>query len=200
MIDTVASFLSNTISNTWEPIPELQRSDADVLIWFILQNNIAFVEPNHDPVFSALKPMDQKVITPEGKPATITYYSPSEPLTVMACTQQYQWCQPGEGNLCTAWNGSSAVDISSLSYSDLQVNLTKHVFYGTASAKMHLATIALGNEALLASTASGYGQAGSRLNDNQWIRELDHLTSIFWNTVQLTLSQAVIGSGVSERD
>ena len=44
------------VSGTWSPISQLDRTDADVLIWFLLQNDLNFVAPSNDPLFGAKVP------------------------------------------------------------------------------------------------------------------------------------------------
>jgi hypothetical protein len=200
MMDVEAAMAASNLTSTWAPIPQMQRDDADVTIWFIMHGGIAFVEPNNDPIFSANIQMPKKVITPAGGIESINYYIPAEPLTVMSCATQYQWCQPRSSNVCTPWSASGTANISSLGFNDRQLNITQYVARAMSGNRLSSITISLGNAGLLASGATGYGQAGSRLYDDQWIRELDHWSSIYWSSVQLTLSRSAVGSGVAARD
>jgi hypothetical protein len=40
-------------SSAWEPIPEFSRSDADISLFFLAPNNVFYIYPNSDPMFSA---------------------------------------------------------------------------------------------------------------------------------------------------
>lgn len=39
--------------NTFRPIPQLNTTDADVILFFIAQNSLTFTQPSKDPVFGA---------------------------------------------------------------------------------------------------------------------------------------------------
>ena len=86
----MANDQSGTLPST---IPQLNRTDADVLLLFLVNWTPTFVQPVHDPWFQALVPSEQPL---EGGAETgvfkVEYYTPSEPVTVLGCSQQMQWC------------------------------------------------------------------------------------------------------------
>lgn len=72
----------------WKPIPELNRTDADIVIMFLAQNNVAYAEPVDDPMFSAHRALGF------GQVSSLTYYQADWFVNVMACTDQFQYCNP----------------------------------------------------------------------------------------------------------
>lgn len=58
--------------NTFLPIPQLNATDSDVILFFIAQNQLSFAQPNNDPVFGATIPSSIQVSNYEGVPANIS--------------------------------------------------------------------------------------------------------------------------------
>jgi hypothetical protein len=79
----------------WYPIPELNRTDGDVNIFFLHQNSLAYLEPVFDPFFSA----NGTYMLP-GLP----YARPDRVVNVMICVDQYRFCNPAN-NTCTPYDG-----------------------------------------------------------------------------------------------
>ncbi|KAJ9628419.1 hypothetical protein H2204_009256 [Knufia peltigerae] len=198
MMDVEFADATDINPGTFDPIPQLNRTDADVALWFIMQDQLAFVTRVDDPIFQADVSVVEEVITSDGDLINMTYWTPSEPLTVLGCAQQWQWCN-GEHH-CTPLAGIVDQDISSLNYSARQQSLFDRIQYTVQGANMNLMTVGLGNDALLASTASGWGMAGSSLPNDQWMREVDHWYSMFWNSVQQFTAQYSVGDGVADQD
>lgn len=90
----------------WDPISQLNRTDADVTIFFLTFNDIQFVEKNDDPIFSA-HTLDMSTLV--GVPA----YSPDHNISAMACAEQHQYCNPniaeGTKDRCTELTASELV-------------------------------------------------------------------------------------------
>ncbi|KAL6249271.1 hypothetical protein RBB50_004334 [Rhinocladiella similis] len=198
MMDVEFADATDVTVGTFNPIPQLNRTDADVAMWFIMQNALAFVTRVDDPIFQANVSSVTEVITSDGDVINMTYWTPSEPLTVLGCAQQWQWCN-GERH-CTPLAGIVDQDIDSLNYTARQQSLFERLHYTIQGANMNLMTVGLGNDALLASTASGWGMAGSSLPSDQWMREVDHWYSMFWNSVQQFTAQYSVGDGVADQD
>lgn len=70
----------------WVPIQSLNRTDADVTIFFISFNNIEFVGANDDPVFSAHINSTSTLGIPVKKP--------DQNVSALACAEQNQFCNP----------------------------------------------------------------------------------------------------------
>jgi hypothetical protein len=79
--------------NAWSPIPALNRTDADIGIVMINPNSIRFVAPNNDPVFGAR----QMASYTDSQGQTHSWYLPEYYVSIIACAEQYQICNPLNG-------------------------------------------------------------------------------------------------------
>jgi hypothetical protein len=93
----------NSSTNAWFPIPELNRTDADVTLMFVMSNSIYYDVPNTDPIFSATLVEDTLVVTSD---QNVTIYTSNSWVTVLGCVEQYQFCNPLTGN-CTPLSHST---------------------------------------------------------------------------------------------
>lgn len=64
----------------------MNRTDADVTIFFLTTNNIEFVTQNHDPIFSANRP----ALSSLGAPV----FKPDNNISILGCAEQHQYCNP----------------------------------------------------------------------------------------------------------
>jgi len=69
----------------WNPIPALNRSDAEVTLVFLVANSISYLTPVDDPFFAA-----------HYKPSNSTYYQSDNNVTVLGCIDQHEYCLPDE--------------------------------------------------------------------------------------------------------
>lgn len=75
-------YSANKLSG-WEPIPELNRTDADVTLFYLAHNSMVYLSPSNDPWIKASDPLN----------GTDSFYG--NPLTsLMGCIDQYQICDP----------------------------------------------------------------------------------------------------------
>ncbi|KAF2114997.1 hypothetical protein BDV96DRAFT_646853 [Lophiotrema nucula] len=74
-------------SNSFKPIPGMERTDADVIVDLISMNSVWFNEPVNDTLYSAHR---QYSYTYNGR--NITIYSPDQFAGVIGCAEQYQFC------------------------------------------------------------------------------------------------------------
>jgi hypothetical protein len=77
--------------------------DADVTLLMLAQNDITHLKPSYDPWIPA---------TGSGTNGSITVYFSEQDATLMACTDQYQICNPNvanKGKGCTNLTGSEGV-------------------------------------------------------------------------------------------
>jgi hypothetical protein len=91
--------------NNYVPIPALHLMDADVTLAFLSAPEIHFSNPINDPWFSARKNASD-IIERKSKDKLVAYVQ-DEPLGVMGCTQQMQYCNPSlpEANRCEPLRG-----------------------------------------------------------------------------------------------
>ena len=75
------------MTNPWVPIPDFARTDADVSVHFLSQNDVLHLAPVHDPWFSANGTYSATV---DGT----TFIASDNYVRVMACAEQYVLCNP----------------------------------------------------------------------------------------------------------
>jgi hypothetical protein len=165
--------------NNYIPIPALRLEDADVTLAFLSAPEIHFSNPINDPWFSARKNASE-IIQRESKDKFIAFVQ-DEPLGVMGCTQQMQYCNPNlpEADRCEPLRG----------FNDPRRNPRVHDLFPDES---HFATIKwidslwtagmytidstlgfIGASALRARLSLSYGYSGP-LPVNQWQLEAEH--------------------------
>lgn len=89
LLDAEIQFQENYSESDFDSIiPQLNRPDADVLVLFLLNNAPTFVKPSHDTQFQALQPFETPVGIDSAIDVPTQYHVPSEPVTVMDCSQQ----------------------------------------------------------------------------------------------------------------
>jgi hypothetical protein len=76
----------------FDPIPQLQRADADTILFFLTAHGVTYTNPVDDPWFSAHRkgPMFGNVVSNTWRPS----YLQDEPAAVLGCTMQMQFCNP----------------------------------------------------------------------------------------------------------
>ena len=99
-----------TGAQEWEPINDLQILDADAAIFFIGFNSIYFSQPSDDPVFAAHR-KETLPLSPGGDQGV--FYNPDRVVAVMACVEQYRFCNPNN-NACTSFVGRHQLQDSEL--------------------------------------------------------------------------------------
>ena len=93
----------------WTPIPDVNRTDADVSLVFLEPNAMRFEEPNDDPVFGASESLNITSSTGE----LDVWYTPDWVTSVIGCADQHQFCNPNNGQ-CTPLSGTQALVKNSL--------------------------------------------------------------------------------------
>lgn len=75
--------LSSDVLTQWQPIPKLNRTDADVSLYYLAHNSMVYLSPSFDPWISAHAKLD----------GVDSYYG-SPTTSLMGCIDQYQICDP----------------------------------------------------------------------------------------------------------
>lgn len=104
----------------WTPIPELIRTDADVTIIFLAQNQISYEAPVRDPWFMATTSI-QEVTEHLGNE---TLFIQDDPIRVLGCADQYQLCIQAHTK-CTPLTGADALTdaIKAIPLNDVQKDI-----------------------------------------------------------------------------
>ena len=102
-------------------------------------------------------------------------YSPANPVSILGCAEQWQYCNP-INNTCTPWTLKEAAIHQHLDYNERQLGVLNRMAGSTTLPEFGVLIANLGNQAILASTAATT-TPGAPLPDNQWLREVDHCSS-----------------------
>jgi hypothetical protein len=188
---------------TFVPIPGLNRTDADVLLFFLTKAQTAYYTPVNDPFFQANIKLESTSIE-EATDTMITsdFYAPNEPVGVMGCASQWQFCNPVT-NECSVLSGQQLTtnDVHKkklLSPRQLAVGNRISVT-GKIGYVMILASSYLGSSFMVASSLIS-DTLGEGLPDNQWILELNHWMRVGFTAVQIASTWFVTGDGVASHD
>jgi hypothetical protein len=165
--------------NDYLPIPALHLVDADVHLVFLSAPEIHFSSPVNDPWFSARKNASE--IHERDSKDTFVAYLQDEPVGVMACAMQVQYCNPNlpKGERCEPLRGLNdprkTERVKKIFPKDSQFATIKWVdglwTYGIYTISGTLGFI--GASALRARYSLSYGYSGP-LPDNQWQLEAEH--------------------------
>ncbi|KAF2864863.1 hypothetical protein BDV95DRAFT_600244 [Massariosphaeria phaeospora] len=86
-------------ANYFALIPELERVDADVSLYFLSAPGIYYSQPVDDPWYSAHKPGPRKVLSgTQGSDSENPSYAHDDVASVLGCTVQAQFCNPNSHN------------------------------------------------------------------------------------------------------
>ena len=168
----------------------MNRTDADVSIFFLAQNNVYYDSPVADPFFSA---NIKNPIPAVGNGENRTSYTPDIYVTALGCIDQHQFCNPSNGQ-CTPLTG---FDLTSKSFPALAFNprqtatawrfLTQLMFIN-----MYSSVHGRGSSALRASeTLSEFEQVS--LPNHQWQIEVDSWMAIGMAKLQQLIVQYATG-------
>lgn len=171
----------------------MNREDADVTLAFLSANSIPFVDPVDDPWYSAHSNPFQATVNASAfgdhseSEATGTAYFRDRPVSVLACTEQYQLCAPNSRPECTPLTGIALLGeaMGDLSLSNAQA-ATADVLYGSTYANLYAVISLLGTSSLLARNSKSASIQGS-LPSNQWTLEVQS-----WNQIVLADLQRLV--------
>ncbi|KAK3112877.1 hypothetical protein LTR53_010377 [Teratosphaeriaceae sp. CCFEE 6253] len=189
----------------WQPIQEVDRTDADVSIFFLNQNSIRYDAPVYDPLF--LTENQTNAYDPEMSYIVGYYYT-----STLGCVDQHQYCissrdNPGSEARCTGLTDhtSATAMLSDLPLTDTQLAVSKRMTANVEYQNTHYAVYGRGASALRANELVRYGDSAlygttsitSRsLPDDQWQREV----SSWFATSMARLQQNVVGYAIGPLD
>ena len=176
--------------NGFTPISQLNREDADVTLAFLSANSIPFSSPIDDPWYSAHSNPFQALVNASvlgdssGTAETGTVYFRDRPISVLACTEQYQLCEPTSNPRCTPLTGFVVLEdaIEEIGLNDAQ-QATSDVLLAGISTSLPDLVASLGVSALTARSSKTNGVQGF-LPPNQWALEVQN-----WNQAILANMQ-----------
>lgn len=182
VMDSVSYMLSSQTHNAgpigiiggWNPIPEINRTDADVALLFLMQNGVSYSEPVDDPIFAAHDVMDLS-----GYLAGAVYYNTDNYVTTMGCTDQYKICNP-ENKQCTDLMGIMQIlpwiaenNNDRLNLNTIQQAIAIRLMRSAQTSSIGNVLFAMGEKALLAKDVLVQSTMSAGLPDNQWQLEME---------------------------
>ncbi|KAI9715206.1 MAG: hypothetical protein M1828_001032 [Chrysothrix sp. TS-e1954] len=184
---TAVGYLSVLGSETgWQPMPALNRTDADVSITFISSNSLTYDYPCQDPVFNT-----SASYTPPPTPgvSATTFYYVEQVVSPIACTDQHQFCNPNTG-VCSTPTGAFRLPeaVESLGLSLTQQVVFTRIFGTALSSDLYYSTFGRGGSALRASETVNDEVQTAQLANNQWTLEV----SSWFETSLARLQQGIL--------
>ncbi|OCL08835.1 hypothetical protein AOQ84DRAFT_292365 [Glonium stellatum] len=175
------------LGGTWTPIPEFNRTDADISAFFLAQNDIVYSQPILDPMFLA------NGTYTETRSAGKLLYKPNNLVNVLACANQQQICGAYNSS-CTSL--SSLMDIVSelaqIGLNKAQLAAAGRMTDAAEYSNIYHSIFNLDSGALLASELIFYGVSPG-LPSNQWQIEVEN-----WFRTSLAKAQASVVSFVNQ--
>ena len=154
--------------NNWIPIPALNRTDADISLFFLAPTSITYEAPVADPFFAASTPYN--ISTGDG--VNYTYYTSNQEVYALACADQHQICNPTNGK-CSPLSGNFQVipNIPELDLNDAQLATFLTMGLTIIFMDTYYSVSSRGSSALRASETLDQGTQ-IPLPDNQWMIEV----------------------------
>jgi hypothetical protein len=161
----------------FDPIPQLHRADADVMLFFLTARGIKYNKAVNDPWFSAHRdgPTHGNIFNDTQNPT----YLQDEPLSVLGCTMQMQICNPNlpEGKRCERLRGfiDNSFQVEDLYelQSQKQALTWANLIFGLGWFSISGIVDSMGISSLLARQNLANNYQGP-LPDDQWQAEVEH--------------------------
>ena len=176
--------------NDWIPIPALNRTDADVSMFFLAPTLVIYEAPVTDPFFAASKPFNVSI--DDG--VNDTYYSSNQDVYALACTEQHQLCNP-TNEKCTPLSGAFQLipNLPGLDLNDAQTYTVLTMILTTSFINTYNSVVSRGSKALRASETLNQGFQ-IPLPDNQWMTEVSTWFAVSMAKLQQRTVQYAVGS------
>jgi hypothetical protein len=136
---------AGSVNNIWDPVSTFNRTDADVSVFFLAQNDITYGSPVFDPWFLANGTYNTTL-----DDGTI-YYSPNFNIQILMCIDQLQFCNPTTEH-CTLLGGriASLPESDKLDFNDEQSITFLRLWESTQHALTYFSVNVLGPSSMLA--------------------------------------------------
>jgi len=174
--------LTSRIENTFRPIADFRRTDADVIMIFI-RSAVLYTAYIPDPVFNATRQIS-------GPGVTGPKWASAVDIGVIGCTEEYQFCN---GDNCTTTSGLHLFNedsVQTLGYNGAQMATFKLLWTVLYTAKLRHLGHMLGADSLSAveklytAILAGGQRLSSALSSHQWQIEVENMHNISMAVVQ----------------
>jgi hypothetical protein len=184
------SVLEDPAASGLIPISELNRTNADLNLLFLLQGSaVQYSKPVNDPWFEAKSPKSVPYEYQPGHFRNGTAYNPDLSISTVGCAMQYQWySNPGTGSvsICTDLTGiePSIRQARQLFNRDKQLVTLERMIQTTKSVGNFSKIILSIPGGFLLMNKYGYFRLAAPAHD-QWIQELSHLFGMMLTAMQI---------------
>lgn len=186
--------------STFAAIEELNRTDADVVLYFLL-SAMTYVEPVEDPWFQATTPVTWEAnvwIANASSNATMTAYQPDFNASVMGCTQQIQYCNHDKSK-CSALTGEALGGSLVDSIREFAVGLDLNTKQQSTLSRLAQASwngdlyneVTSTNALMVQRDLAG--EVSPALPNNQWILEMQHSFLTGLTSMQMQIASYATG-------
>lgn len=155
-------------SPLWQSIPELAQTDADLTLIFLAPNAIKYSYPNNDPFFGA----NYYVEGGSYAGVNLSYFSADEYVNVMACQDQYQYCNGDEEDKCTPLTGYqqayAAINSTNVGLNMVQESIATRIILNSRTLSTYHSIGGRGAQALRVSETIQERNQMAPIPDNQW--------------------------------
>ncbi|KAH3944986.1 hypothetical protein HBI56_057610 [Parastagonospora nodorum] len=164
---------------SWIPIPELNRTDADIELLFLRQvNGMQYAEPVTDPWFESTVPITSEYMDQPGQYKNVTVFGSEYPINAVGCARQFQWCDTSTGSnpTCTELTGLQPAITQSrkiFKSTKQRVTLERLIYILNWGMGFEAIVGAMAGNVLLMNKYGNYRTASPR--PDQWIQELSHM-------------------------
>ncbi|KAF2138635.1 uncharacterized protein K452DRAFT_204656, partial [Aplosporella prunicola CBS 121167] len=209
----LAAYANGEGAAAFEPIADLHVPDADVSLYFLSANDVNYIQPVDDPWFAAHQLTSHQEDTVVGSDTPV--WRRDEPATVLACTQQYQYCNPNlpESEGCTplagidGWRNSAspdAIPMRNAAGEDIWRTSLQRAALRYVVDKAIYTTIAdvvgsLNSGALLSRNSMWLGIQGP-MGERQWQSEVEHWHRSSLAVLQRLMIEQATGGKLSDAD
>ncbi|KAL8725056.1 MAG: hypothetical protein Q9166_007587 [cf. Caloplaca sp. 2 TL-2023] len=177
--------------NITDPIPALNRTDADITLIFLAPNAVSYIRPVLDPWFKATLPFE----TTDLNGINGTRYSADQWVGVLACADQFQFGNPANGKSTLLTSSlSMPEEVGKLQYNELQQATVLSLFRAVGTGTTYYSVRSQGANGLRASdTLDGSDFIQIGLPDFQWMIEAAGMFSLSMAKLQQQILSYAIG-------
>lgn len=184
----------------FEPIPQLQRADADVMLFFLTARGVLYTAEVNDPWFSAHRDGPKHGNLYSDNPESS--YLQDEPLSVLGCAMSMQICNPNlpEEKRCEKLRGfiDNSFEVEDLyeKQSQKEALTWANLIFGLGWFSISGIVDSLGISSIIARQSLTNNFQGP-LPDNQWQLEVEHWVGASMASLQGTFVES--GNGPSTK-
>lgn len=181
--------LGGYIGNTWLPVPELSRTNADISLFLLAPNSVRYDTRVDDPFFSAHLLGGSTI----SSGTNFTWYISDYFVNALACADQHQFCNPAD-NQCTELTSTTILEKQFLriGLNAVQKMTGRRLLLDLGFTSTYLSVNGRGSSSLRAQETL-YDLEQAPLPDNQWMIEVSSWFAVSMAKLQQSVVQYATG-------